>query len=221
MLRSYALMDFDGTLSRGDSILSFIPYAQKKGLCTRKQVRAGLWAALCYKLGLLSDHEAKQRAMSFMAGHGPDEVNRVVAAYYDEVLRPALFKDGLAEVRRLQSEGKTLVLVTASTGFYLEPLREVLGLSAILSTRMDTDENGVFTGLQGDNCRGVQKPLRLAEYLAARGDRLDYDSSVAYGDSMSDLPLLKLCRRKVLVNPKPRLWRALHNDPDATIARWQ
>ena len=221
MLRGYALIDFDGTLLHGDSIVRFIQYAQRKGLCTRKQALAGAWAGVRYKLGLLPAHEAKQRSMAFLAGRSVEEVNRVVAAFYDEVLRPALYKDGLAEVRRLQQEGKTLLLVTASPAFYLEPLRDVLGLSAIIGTRMGTDDEGRYTGLQGDNCKSVQKALRLAEYLAAQGDRLDYDGSVAYGDSFSDVPMLRLCKRKVLVNPKPRLWLALRHDPYATLARWQ
>lgn len=221
MLRSYALMDFDGTLLHGDSIVRFIAYARQKGLCTRAQTLSGAWAGIRYKLGLLPAHEAKQRSLSFLAGRTAEEVGRLVNAFYDDVLRPALYKDGLAELRRLQEEGKAIVLVTASPTFYLEPLREVLGLAAIIGTRMGVDENGVYTGLLGDNCKAVQKPLRIAEYLAACGDRLDYDGSVAYGDSRSDLPMLKLCGRRVLVNPKPRLWLALRRDPAATVARWQ
>jgi phosphoserine phosphatase len=72
----------------------------------------------------------------------------------------------------------------------------------------------------GDNCRGLQKPLRLAEYLAAKGDRLDYETSFAYGDSTGDLPMLRLCAHKVAVNPKPRLWRKLKKLPGATRVRW-
>ena len=220
MQRSYALMDFDGTLLHGDSIIKFIAYAQTKGLCAKAQAVAGARAGVAYKLGLMTAGEAKRRSLAFLAGRSEAEVGPVVSAFYEDVLRPALYRDGLSELRRLQEEGKAILLLTASPTFYLHPLKEVLGLEAIIGTRMDGND-GVYTGLMGDNCKGVQKPLRLAEYLAAQGDRLDYESSVAYADSLSDAPMLKLCRRKVLVNPKPRLWLALRRDPDATVARWQ
>jgi phosphoserine phosphatase len=66
----------------------------------------------------------------------------------------------------------------------------------------------------------VEKPLRLAEYLAATGDRLDYDRSWAYGDSESDAPMLELCAHKVAVNPGPGLKRKLKRLEGVTIARW-
>ena len=97
----------------------------------------------------------------------------------------------------------------------------MLGVEAVIGTRMNVDDRERYTGdICGDNCRGVQKPLRLAEYLAARGDRLDYDTSSAYGDSASDLNMLELCIRQVGVNPKPKLRKALEGRKNAEIVHW-
>ncbi|MFR5856104.1 MAG: HAD family hydrolase [Lachnospiraceae bacterium] len=86
---------------------------------------------------------------------------------------------------------------------------------------MNVDDRERYTGdICGDNCRGVQKPLRLAEYLAARGDRLDYDTSSSYGDSASDLNMLELCARQVGVNPKPKLRKALEGRKNAELVHW-
>ena len=107
--------------------------------------------------------------------------------------------------------GHEVLLVSASSYFYLKHLKEVLGVTDIICTRLDVDENGVFAGrVCGENCRGVQKPLRLAEYLAAKGDRLDYESSWAYGDSSGDLPMVCDARAVVVEVLYPRVQRDDH-----------
>ena len=82
-------------------------------------------------------------------------------------------------------------------------------------------ENGVYTGLiAGENCRGVQQPLRLAEDLAARGDMVDYAASWAYGDSAGDAPMLALCAHKVGVNPKRKLVRRMKGADGFSVVYW-
>ena len=61
----------------------------------------------------------------------------------------------------------------------------------------------------------------LAEYLAAKGDRLEYETSIAYGDSYGDLAMLRLCGQRVAVNPKRRLWHALHHDEGSRRVHWR
>ena len=137
------------------------------------------------------------------------------------VLAPQLYPEGLKALRQEQARGASVLLLTASPSFYLEPLKTMLGVEAVIGTRMNVDDRERYTGdICGDNCRGVQKPLRLAEYLAARGDRLDYDTSSAYGDSASDLNMLELCARQVGVNPKPKLRKALEGRKNAEIVHW-
>ena len=96
----------------------------------------------------------------------------------------------------------------------------MLGVSDIIGTRMDVDESGLYTSLVGDNCRGLQKPLRLAEYLAAKGDRLDYETSTAFGNSTGDLPMLELCKSKVAVKPGRKMKQALNDMENVSIVGW-
>ena len=64
----------------------------------------------------------------------------------------------------------------------------------IVSVRMREDTLKKLDELaeQTNRSRNELINLRLAEYLAARGDRLDYDTSSSYGDSASDLNMLEL-----------------------------
>ena len=220
LYKPYALFDFDGTLIRGDSIVRFVRYAGRRGLTgAGGLVRAALWAA-AYALRLTSAERAKRESLAFLKGRDQAAVEAMGRAFCMEELAPRLYAEGVAELRRRHEEGAEVLLVTASPSFYLEALRDVLPIAQIIGTRMHV-QDGVYTGLiAGENCRGVQKPLRLAEYLAARGDMVDYAASWAYGDSAGDAPMLALCGHKVAVNPARGLLRRLRGADGLTVARW-
>ncbi|MEA5000196.1 MAG: HAD-IB family hydrolase [Candidatus Limiplasma sp.] len=222
MQTTYALFDFDGTLIRGDSIILLCQYAYRHRLISLRELLAILGAGIRYGLRLASAVQAKERALRFLIGKTAAEMDAFVADFYREALLPRLRPEAEAAIRAHQAQGHTVLLVSASAAFYLEPLRARLGLADIIATRIAVEGDGVFTGrVCGDNCRGVQKALRLAEYLAAKGARLAYDTSTAYGDSTGDLAMLRLCAHKVAVNPKRKLWRALRHEPGATRVCWR
>lgn len=222
MRKNYALFDFDGTLIRGDSILLFCLYAHQKGYIGHRESLGLIFTAVRYGFNLCSAVLAKERVFRFLAGRSASEVDAIARDFDRTVLVPRLRPQGLEAIARHRAAGDEVLLISASSTFYLEPLKERLGVNDIIGTRFDVNPEGVFTGrVCGDNCRGVQKALRLAEYLASKGDRLDYEGSVAYGDSYGDIAMLNLCARKVAVNPKPRLWRALQKVDGVTRVRWE
>lgn len=220
MQKPYALFDFDGTLIRGDSIVRFVRYAYARGLTGAGGLaRAALWAA-AYGLHLTTAERAKRESLSFLAGREQGGVEALGRTFCREELLPRLYPQGVEELRRRHAEGAEVLLVTASPSFYLEALKEELPIQRIIGTRMHV-ENGVYTGLiAGENCRGVQKPLRLAEDLAARGDMVDYASSWAYGDSAGDAPMLALCGHKVGVNPRRRLVKRMKGADGFSVVYW-
>lgn len=221
MLKTYALFDFDGTLIRGDSILLLVAYARRRRLMTPRQLRRALYSGVLYGLRLRAAVPAKEQALAFLAGRSAAELAAIVTAFFHDVLEPRLRPEAMDAIARHRAAGHEVLLVSASAAFYLEPLRQKLGLTDIVATRMDLDAEGRLTGrVCGDNCRGVQKALRLAEYLAAKGDRLDFETSFAYGDSYGDLPMLRLTAHPVAVNPKRKLWRALRGVPGVTRVHW-
>lgn len=218
MLKAYALFDFDGTLIAGDSIVRFLRFARRRGAAGwGHAARAAAWAA-AYGLGLASAARAKEGALGFLAGRTQAQMQALAEAFCEEELMPRLRKQGVQTLCRLAQEGKSVLLLSASPSFYLDPLMRRLPLEGVIATRLHV-EQGVYTGrLAGENCRGVQKPLRLAEYLAARGDTLDYAASWAFGDSGGDWPMLQLCAHRVAVHPRRSLRKRM--GPGADVALW-
>lgn len=222
MQKSYALFDFDGTLIKGDSIIRFCFYAFKKRLTgVFGLLRAGAMGAL-YMMKLITAETSKQTTLAFLKGKTREEVDAIARDFCQTVLIPNLYPEGVARIRKHQEEGTEVWLISASTAFYLEPIREHLGLTGLIGTRMHVDENGVYSGLiDGHNCRGVEKTLRLAEVLAATDSMVDYAASYAYGDTAGDLPMLMLCEHKTAVNPRKKLIRGLEGADGVTIVRWK
>ncbi len=221
MLKPYALFDFDDTLIHGDSIVKMCFYACKKGLMNPlRMIPVGIAAGM-YLCGLTTAEKSKQLAMGFLKGMSEEKATELAEDFCRDVLVPRLYQQGVAELRKRAEEGCEVWLISASPSFYLEPLKKRLPLTGIIATRMHV-EDGVHTGqLAGENCRGIQKPLRLAEVLASRGDMLDYASSYAYGDSAGDAPMLALCGHKVAVNPRKKLLKALEGTDGVTTVRWK
>lgn len=222
MEKSYALFDFDGTLRKGDSIIAVCLYAHQKGLCSMGHLLRGAWFGMLYGMRLCSAERSKTEAMRWIKGRLKSELDAFSLDLCLNRLIPEMYPDGLKAIQDAKARGETVLLLTASPSFYLGAMESLLGVDSVIGTRMNLDCQDRYTGdICGDNCKGYQKPLRLAEYLAAKGDSLRFETSVAYGDSGSDLPMMQLCQSKVGVNAKHKLKKALRNENGVSHVHWR
>lgn len=222
MEKAFAFFDFDGTVIPGDSIIALIRFLRRKRLSTGKQFRAAVRAGALYLAGKMTAEESKEAAYAPLAGLTLAQADALAREFCAKVLSRRIRPAALAEMERLRREGAEVWLVSASASFYLEPLKEYLPVTRVVATELAAGEDGTLTGkLRGENCKGYQKPFRLAEVLASLGDTVDYERSSAYGDSRSDGPMLDLCARKVCVNAKRGLRARMKDDPSAEFPRWR
>ena len=215
---SFALFDFDKTLCRGDSVLPYLLYCVRKGHAPVVQVFRAVAGYVKQRIKPSMVTVAKMEALSFIAGRTQEEMDEIARGFFREVQQKRFFKDGLAELQRLRKEGKKILVVSASASVYMRVLPEFMPVDAVLATVCAVDADGRYNGLIGENCKGLQKPLRIAEYLAANHMTLDYETSCAYGDSDSDAPMLSLTANPVLVNPARGLVKEL---PQARQVTWR
>jgi phosphatidylglycerophosphatase C len=181
-----AAFDFDGTISRRDSLLPFLVAVRG-----RRAVAAAL-ARLTPQLLLMAlgrdDRDVtKERLLhALLAGHPATELWASGEAHASALLsrlRPAT----LERVRWHREQDHQLVMISASPTVYLEPLAAELGFDAVLATGLEVDGTGRLTGrLDGGNVRGPEKVARLRAWLGSR----PVDELWAYGDSRGDRELL-------------------------------
>ena len=206
--QGFALFDLDGTVIKGDSILPMIRYAIKTKFAKKTHLPLIAMAFLGYSLRFINDTRAKEMAIAFLRGKTREQIRDFAEAFCRDVLIKRIFPGARAEIKECRAAGLQVLLVTASPDFYLQPLATELDLDGIIGTRADISKDGVYTGrIAGLNCRHLEKPLRIAEYLAAAGYELDTEKSCAYGDSGHDWPMMSLTKQPVAVNAKKSLLR--------------
>lgn len=181
-----ALFDFDGTLTRIDTMFDFV-----------RSVRGtvGLWSGLialspwlvAHRAGLMSAQDAKKMFLRwYLAGLSADELRQHGEAYADRIdalLRP----EAMGRVAWHREQGHDVAVVSASADAWLRPWAERQGLSLVCTEL--AFEGGVFRGeLATPNCNGPEKERRIRERFAL--DR--YSALYAYGDSSGDTEMLAL-----------------------------
>ncbi len=200
--RVVAAFDFDGTITRRDTLVPFLAYA-----CGRARVAAALAAVgpqLALALGGRGSRDDAKVALleRVVAGRDAAELATAGCAFADRLAgdRRRLRTDVLERVRWHRDEGHELVLVSASLTTYLDPLAPQLGFDVVLATTLEVGPDGRLTGrLAGLNCRGPEKVARLDAWLGGSACVL-----WAYGDSSGDDELLARADRSHRVGPGAR-----------------
>ncbi|MBR3017454.1 MAG: HAD family hydrolase [Clostridia bacterium] len=196
---SLALFDFDGTLIPGDSVAFYLRFARKKRAVNTGEFIRALWAAVKYAMKRMSDADSKSVALTFRKRHDPKYLDELDKEFVSQVLLPKIYAEGKERISQHRREGKILVLVSASTENYMRYVAESLGFDVLLATPIESD------GTVKRNCKGDMKPRRVEAWLKESGLTADFPVSWAYGDSKSDLPMLRLAGHPVQVNPKKAL----------------
>ena len=194
--RPLAVFDFDGTLVRGDSFLPFVlSYAR-----SRRRLRPFLTLPVylgLYATRLLSDRRAKERVLvSFLRGEPKALVTEHASRFWDRWVRPRLYAEVLARLREHQSAGHRVVLLSASPEVYIPVIGQFLAVDEVICTRVKALADSWDGALDGPNCKGAEKVTALQRYLQM--DTPPRGSS-AYGDSRSDLPVLRWVESGFLV----------------------
>jgi phosphatidylglycerophosphatase C len=193
--RTVAAFDFDGTLTRRDTLVPFLVrvagYGRVVAALVAETPRFALVAA-----GRAGRDEAKERLLVRVLAGRPAEPVRVEGERYGKHLAAAaITSDMRVRVQRHLAADHDVVLLSAALDVYLETVGRELGVHATLCTRLEVDDRDCFTGrILGANCRGDEKARRLRDHL--QGAEV---TVWAYGDSRGDEEMLALADYPVRV----------------------
>ncbi len=174
--------DFDGTLTKSDSLLDFIRYA-----CGSRAMLCGFLRHLpllvLMKLHCYPNYKAKQQVFSYffrgMDIRQFDELCRRYAATHRQILRP----QGVASLEQDSQAGRQVVIVSASIDNWVQPFFPGV---CVLGTQVEVRDGRLTGRFLTPNCYGQEKVRRLLECFPNRGQyRL-----TAYGDSRGDREML-------------------------------
>lgn len=195
MSRTIAAFDFDGTMTRRDTLVPFLTV-----VAGRRAVTAALTAEahrLAYAATGRGDRdEAKQRVLQrLLAGRDHAAVADAGRVFGADLVRNAISAQARDRVAWHRRAGHEVAIVSASLDVYLVEVAEQLGIGHVLCTSLEVDDDGRCTGrLGGRNCRGSEKAARLQTLFD--GDDVEL---WAYGNSGGDDAMLALAHHQVRV----------------------
>ena len=204
--RTAAFFDVDNTVLRGASIFHLAKGLWKRGFFTGRDIAAMLWKQVHFALvGENLAHMAKirEQALTFVAGHTVDEIERIGEEVYDEVMADKIWPGTRALAQSHLESGHDVWLVTASPVEVATVIASRLGLTGALGTVAE-NVDGVYTGrLVGEPLHGLSKAVAVEALADQRGYELELCS--AYSDSANDIPMLSLVGHPCAINPDSTL----------------
>lgn len=183
-----ALFDFDGTITRHDTFISFGVFARGKFRFLKALVKS-MPRIIAWKLKIVSNSSAKQTLFSnlFRGMRITDfqEICRNFASEIEADLRP----ETLELIKEHMTASHKVAIVSASIGDWIRPWANKLGIETVLATEIEVDSNGALTGrFATPNCHGEEKAVRIQRCFSLSSS----DEVWAYGDSDGDLAMFRL-----------------------------
>jgi HAD superfamily hydrolase (TIGR01490 family) len=201
-----ALFDLDRTLVRKETATLYVKWQREVGQAgLRDLVRVTYWVTQ-YTLGVIDADAVARRAISTLAGKPERVMIEECDAWFVTHVLPHVSDEGKRAVERHRSAGDLLAIVTGATPYVARPLARLLDIEHIVSSELEVDGSGVFTGRPIDPIGfGEGKVVRTERLAKAQGFALD--EAIFYTDSLTDLPLMLRVAQPIAVNPDPRLRR--------------
>lgn len=193
-MKRIAVFDFDGTITRKDTLIEFIRFA--------KGSVALYWGMLLYlpwlilmKLHLYDNGKTKELVFGwFFHEMSLEQFNELGRAFYQTQADKLIYSEAKKKIEEHKSHGDIIVILSASIENWVQPFASALQAEGLLGTQAEV-QNGVLTGrFATKNCYGAEKVNRLKTWLAANVNEQPY--IIAYGDSRGDKELLEFANEK-------------------------
>lgn len=198
--------DVDGTLAKTTIVHHYIYFRRRMMSPLVGRIWYSLFLLKCLYYLVLDKIDRSLLNVVFYrsyAGLRAESIKSQATDCYRAIILPRQFEQVSECVARHRNAGHTIVLVTGSLDFIIEPFARALAVDAVVAPSL-VESNGRFTGkLNGPPIGDEEKARRVTQFAENNG--IDLSRSHAYGDSIADLPMLKCVGHAHVVNPDRRL----------------
>jgi len=189
--QALALFDFDGTLTKKDSLLEFLFFYFGK-LETLGKVVAFL--PKYFYVGILKKDKslAKEKLTSlFFKGVEIKSFNQKCLEFSTQIIPTLILDQAMNKLNWHLSQNHEVCIVSASYKNYLLPFFESIGVK-VISTELEVIEGKLSGRFISCNCNGEEKAKRINDSFHLE----KYTSVYAYGNSSGDSAMLGLANKK-------------------------
>jgi phosphatidylglycerophosphatase C len=186
MAATLVLFDFDGTITRSDTLFLFTRHS-----VSRIKYLVGLVILspilVLHKLGFISSGRTKEIFLSWYFNGMPLNDFNNKGARFASIIESNVRPQAIIRILEHQKLGHRVIVVSASAENWIQHWASNNHLE-LLATKLQV-VGGKITGMiDGANCNSEEKVNRVKSYV----NIADYKQVIVYGDSKGDKPMLEL-----------------------------
>ncbi|MGM0579217.1 MAG: HAD family hydrolase [Bacteroidota bacterium] len=187
---SIAFFDFDGTITRKDSLWLFLKFFSGTGTFYMKIIPL-IPALVFFTMGMISSKKVKEKIFKkFFKDCDIAEFEERCKKFTQQILINHFRPEILNKISWHRDNGHQIVVVSASPKNWINYWCQDQGID-LIATELEV-QNGKLTGqIAGKNCKGKQKVIRIKQKYNLE----EFDTVYAYGDSQGDKEMLSMADR--------------------------
>ena len=217
MKNKIALFDFCDTFvdfQTGDAFIDFIRENTKK----KKAFIFEKFRTLLIKIRFFSvlskffpsNNWHKKLKLFQLKGTTKSEIEHLSLLYYTELIRPHLITKIIQELQQYKEKGYSIYIVSGGFTDYIIHFCKEFEINEPIATNIKY-QNGICLGvIDGIDCMHAAKIDKIKKVIDL--SNIDFEQSVAYSDSVTDLPLLTIVKNGVVISKKhSQHWPIINN----------
>lgn len=204
-----AIFDFDGTLYKNETfplLMSHLKEHPVYGRRYKRFYRSILLPYIAYKLKLYPAEKMKfqmmQRYLHTFRGLHTDELDE----YFSEIahkMKEDLHAEVIARLKAHKENKIHIMIVSGAFSPLLKAITKELPIDTIIGTKIPLQDDFYDDKTPIDHVHAERKTELIQQQL--QDQTIDWKNSYAYGDSYSDLSVLKLVGNPIVVAPDEKL----------------
>ena len=218
-----AIYDMDRTVTKRATYTPFLLHCA---------IRRAPWLLLFLPVAALSMlayaarliDRARLKEINHRLLHGakihPRDLQPLVDSFAERQVATNVRPGARKAIARDKSEGRRVILATASYRLYADAIAERLGFDDVIGTGSVIGlDDRVHAKIAGENCYGPAKMRMIADWVEASGLKGAHGHVRFYSDHVSDQPAFEWADEPVAVNPHGKL-RRLAEERGWAIEDW-
>jgi HAD superfamily hydrolase (TIGR01490 family) len=198
-----AIYDMDRTITRRATYTPFLLHCARQAAPWRLAFAPAVAGSMAgYAAKLIDRARLKEINHHLLLGYARSdaEMKRLVDSFADATIATNIQPGAIRAIARDRTEGRRLVMATASYALYVDAIAERLGFDDVIATKSVRGADGrVMARIDGDNCYGPAKLAMIRDWLATA--QIDRGHVRFYSDHVSDAPVFDWADEAVAVNP--------------------
>ena len=203
----FAFFDFCETLVNFQTADAFVDFVRiRRGNLYTKAINLFLITIVKFKFHLLLNKffpnagVIKKIKLLQLRGRNSKVLNQLAEEYYRELIKPNLITPVMMELKKLQEKNYNIVIVSAGYSIYLKYFTKEHNIQYLISTEIAFDKSGetCLGTISGKDCIYTEKVDRINKVFDIK--KLNLKRSVSFSDSISDLPMMQMTNKAVVVS---------------------